>query len=49
MTDQERKDFIQLLSLKKKQFSKDKKAAKEFFIKAGILTKSGNLSSRYKK
>jgi hypothetical protein len=47
MTEKDRKEFIKLLILKKKKFAKDKNASKEFFIKAGIMTKGGNLSKRY--
>jgi hypothetical protein len=47
MSDKERKDFIKLLILKKKKLAKDKKASRKFFIKAGIMTESGNLSKKY--
>ena len=48
MSDHERNEFIKLLIAKRKKLAKNKKATKKFFIKAGINTKSGNLTSRYK-
>jgi hypothetical protein len=47
MTEKDRKEFIKLLISQKKRFAKDKNASKKFFIKAGIMTKSGNLSKKY--
>ena len=43
MTDEERQILIKALEKRKKQALKSKKAALEYLIEVGILTKKGNL------
>ena len=47
MTDKERKDFVKILILKRNKLLRDKRASKAFFMKAGIITKDGNLQKQY--
>jgi hypothetical protein len=48
MTDLEREKFTATLKQYQTRFSKDKKASRKFFIKAGILTQKGKLTAPYK-
>lgn len=48
MTDKEREAFKKTLEEYKEKFAKDSKAARDFFIKVGILTKKGTRSKHYK-
>ena len=48
MNDQEREDFIKMIREHREKVSKDKKLARDFLIRAGIYTKSGQLSKHYR-
>ena len=48
MNDEEREEFIKMIREHREMISKDKKMAKDFFIKVGIYTKSGRLNKNYK-
>lgn len=48
MTDSERIQFLTILQQYRRKFAKDKAASKRFLVKAGILTRKGNLTSPYK-
>ena len=48
MNDQEREEFLKMIDEHIEKTSKDKKLARAFLVKVGILTKSGRLSKNYK-
>jgi hypothetical protein len=48
MSEEERKEFIEIIEKYHKKVSGNKKAARELLYDAGIITKKGNLRRNYK-
>ena len=48
MSEKEREEFIAYIEEYTKKMIADKKLARDFYIRAGILTKKGKLAAPYK-
>ncbi len=48
MSENERKEFVEILKKYKQKLSHNKKASQDILVDAGIFTKKGNLKENYK-
>jgi len=48
MSENEHKEFVEILKKYKEKLSHNKKASRDILVAAGIFTKKGNLKENYK-
>jgi hypothetical protein len=48
MSENERKEFVEILKKYNQRLSHNKKASRDILVDAGIFTKKGNLKENYK-